>query len=207
MATLKQLFGIKGDLGKFLGEVKRANQQAVGSQARKNILDDLEEKIMRLKEKRTTQKNINKIDSIQLLLNVMRAKNVPDFNEQMKLWKEYTTQSMNAKFAGAVGTMEEAHEEVKKALGELYSIAWSKRGTARSVVRTEEKEKEAKEAAERRKQRNEEEKKQAIESAKTLKELEERYKVAIGQKGGAKKTRKGRKGSKGRKGKKGTRKH
>lgn len=194
----------------FVSQLKAANSLAVGSQARKNVLDDLETRIKQEDEKRITQEDKDKLFAIQLLLNVLRAKDIADFNEQKKLYDQYFRSSMNMRFANtpskpAPKTIKLAKQVIEESLASLSAIIQKKRS-------------ETPEAEAARQRRREQERKEANELANMfftearLKEMNAARRhiatMPVPPSGtgltGGRKTRKGRKG---KKGKKGTRKH
>ena len=116
----------------FVSQLKAANSLAVDSQARKNVLTDLELRIKEEDDKRITQEDKDKLFAIKLLLNVLKAKDIADFNEQKRLYDSYFRSSMNARFANtenqpAPTTIKLARAVIEDSLDSLLSIINRKR--------------------------------------------------------------------------------
>lgn len=195
----------------FVSQLKAANSLAVDSQARKNVLTDLEVRIKEEDDKRITQEDKDKLFAIKLLLNVLKAKDVADFREQKALYDDYFRKSINARFANtperpAPTTIKLAKQVIDDSLDSLLSIIQRKRSESPEAEEARKKQRAAN-AAEVRELAN------MFYTEARLKERDEarrqaaampRPPLGTGLQGGKKKTRKGRKG---RKGKKSTRKH
>jgi hypothetical protein len=113
-------------------QLKAANSLAVSSQARKNILDDIQVQIDEQKKIRETQEDADKLFAIQLLLNVLKAKDIADFNEQKRLYDEYFRTSIrNARFANSANkpapkTIKLAKQIIDESLDSLLRIVREK---------------------------------------------------------------------------------
>ena len=85
---------MKGDLGKLVEGLKKANQLNLGAAARTNTLADIEAKIVTLEKDRNTAEDQRKIKAIRLLLevlkakgNVLKAEDLATLKEQGELYK------------------------------------------------------------------------------------------------------------------------
>jgi urease accessory protein UreF len=120
----------------LVSQLKAANSLAVGSQARKNVLTDLEVRINEEETKRITQEDSDKLFAIKLLLDVLKAKEIPDVTEQMAAYKEYLgTTFRNSRFANtdtkpAPTTIKVAKQVIDAALSDLLKIILEKKRTS-----------------------------------------------------------------------------
>lgn len=109
-------------------QLKAANSLAVGSQARTNVLDDIQTQIEEQKTIRKTQEDADKLFAIQLLLNVLKAKDIAGFKNQKVLYDEYFRTSLtNSRFANmpekpAPKTIKLAKQIIDESLDSLLSI-------------------------------------------------------------------------------------
>jgi hypothetical protein len=114
-------------------QLKAANSLAVGSQARKNVLDDIQTQIEEQKTIRKTQEDADKLFAIQLLTNVLKAKDIEGFRNQKKLYDEYLRASItNSRFANSANkpapkTIKLAKQIIDESLDSLLSIINKKR--------------------------------------------------------------------------------
>jgi hypothetical protein len=109
-------------------QLKAANSLAIGSQARKNVLDDIQTQIEEQKTIRKTQEDVDKLFAIQLLLNVLKAKDIEGFKNQKALYDEYFRTSLtNSRFANSANrpapkTIKLAKQIIDESLDSLLSI-------------------------------------------------------------------------------------
>ncbi len=114
-------------------QLKAANSLAIGSQARKNVLDDIQTQIEEQKTIRKTQEDADKLFAIQLLLNVLKAKDIEGFKNQKKLYDEYFKASLtNSRFANSANrpapkTIKLAKQIIDESLDSLLRIINKKR--------------------------------------------------------------------------------
>lgn len=135
MESIYKALGIH-KLKLLVSQLKAANSLALGSQARKNVLTDLDLRIKEEEAKRITQEDSDKLFAIKLLLDVLKAKEIPDVTEQMAVYKEYLgTTFRNSRFANtntkpAPPTIKVAKQVIDVALSDLLKIILEKKRTS-----------------------------------------------------------------------------
>lgn len=218
MESIYKALGIH-KLKLLVSQLKAANSLALGSQARKNVLTDLDLRIKEEEAKRITQEDSDKLFAIKLLLDVLRAKEIPDVTEQMAVYKKYLeTTFRNSRFANSAAapvptTIKVAKQVIDDALSDLLKIILEKKRTSPEAIAARERAKLAEKAEINR----------MAEEAFLEAQAAVAGRARVPTKGdpivnalaarletlrrGGKRTRKAHKGRKGRKGRKGTRKH
>lgn len=126
-------------LRKLLEEIKKANQTIIGSDARRNIISGLKEKIDKEKKERSGKKekenltekerkkineDMNKLKAIEHLLAAVAAKNIPNYEKQRNISKKLSNTLKRAPYNSSTKkTIIQAKDWIEQAIRDIESIA------------------------------------------------------------------------------------